>query len=139
MKKVSIIYWSCGGVLERFSKEIKNNFSNDECKIVVKDVVDADISDVIDSDLIMLGSPSMNDDMIEQYHMEPFVEKLEKIDMNKKVILFGTCEYNSDSFLNVWKDRMTKSGFEVIKTIGIRNLGSEKEIQKNIEIIKELI
>ena len=106
--------------------------------VLMKNVQDAEMVDVSDAEVIVLGSPSMNDGMIEQYDMEPFVDNLKNLkNKDKQVILYGTCAFSEDDFLDVWEKRLTDYGFNVVGKIAIKDSGSEEEIRMCRNIIGE--
>lgn len=140
MKKVCVVYWSCGGAVETLAKEMKEAAEDLGESVLIRNVQDAEINDVSDADVIILGSPSMNDGMIEQYEMEPFVESLKNLkNKDKQVILYGTCALNEEDFLDVWEKRLTDYGFIVKGKIAIKDSGSDEEIKMCRDLIGKVV
>lgn len=140
MKKVCVIYWSCGGAVETLAKEMKKTAERLGESVLIKNVQDAEMIDVSEAQVIVIGSPSMNDGMIEQYEMEPFVENLKNLkNKDKQVILYGTCAFNEDDFLDVWEKRLTDYGFNVVGKIAIKDSGSEEEIRMCRNLIGKIV
>ena len=59
MKKVAIIYWSKGGNVETLANIISDKLEESGVEVNLKQVSDADISDISEADAIALGSLSL--------------------------------------------------------------------------------
>ena len=81
MKKVSIIYWSCGGNIEALANVMADGAREQGAEVIIKHVADATIEDVLEADSIAFGSPAVDSTKIEQKEMKPFLEQLK--DLNK--------------------------------------------------------
>ena len=124
MKKVSIIYWSCGGNIEALANVMADGAREQGADVIVKHVTDATIEDVLGADSIAFGSPAVNSTKIEQEEMKPFLEQLNDLkteNKNKKCILFATYGWIEDTFMKIWKDEMTSYGFNVIGDLAIKD------------------
>lgn len=139
MKKVSIIYWSNGGNVEVLANSILEGVNDGNAEAKVKYVSDATIEDVIESDAVAFGSPSMNSNRIEQEEMEPFITQLKLIpNNNKKIVLFGSFGWDDGEFMNDWVRRMIEYGFNVIGYIAVKDTPSNDELIKAKELGKLL-
>lgn len=58
MKKVSIIYWSCGGNIEFLANIMADGAREQGAEVNVKHVADATINDVLDADAVLLEASS---------------------------------------------------------------------------------
>lgn len=135
MKKVSIIYWSNGGNVEVLANSILEGIKYENAEVKVKYVSDATIEDVIESDTIAFGSPSMNNNGIEQEEMEPFIDKLKALtNNNKKLVLFGSFGWDDGKFMSDWVQRMKDYGFNVIGHIAVKDTPSNDELEKAKEL-----
>lgn len=135
MKKVSIIYWSNGGNVEVLANSILEGIKYENAEVKVKYVSDATIEDVIESDTIAFGSPSMNNNGIEQEEMEPFIDKLKGLtNNNKKLVLFGSFGWDDGKFMSDWVQRMKDYGFNVIGHIAVKDTPSNDELEKAKEL-----
>lgn len=138
MKKVSIIYWSNGGNVEVLANSILEGIKGGNAEAKVKYVSDATIEDVLESDAVAFGSPSMNNNRIEQEEMEPFITKLKSLPNNKKLVLFGSFGWDDGKFMNDWVQRMKDYGFNVIGHIAVKDTPSTDELIKAKELGKLL-
>lgn len=131
MKKVSIIYWSNGGNVEVLANSILEGIKVGNAEAKINYVSDATIEDVIESDAIAFGSPSMDNNRIEQEEMEPFITQLKSIpNNNKNLVLFGSFGWGDGNFMNDWVQRMKEYGFNVIGHIAVKDAPSNDELIK---------
>ena len=139
MKSISIIYWSNGGNVEVLADTISKGAKESGAKINIKHVSDARVSDVIDADAIALGSPSMDNNRIEQKEMEPFVKELKLLPNNgKKLVLFGSYGWDNGEFMEEWALRMKDYGFDVIGKLAVKESPEDKEIEMAEELGRKL-
>ena len=139
MKKVAIIYWSKGGNVETLANIISDKLEESGVEVNLKQVSDADISDISEADAIALGSPAMDENKIEQNEMEPFIDKLQNLNMNKKVVLFGSYGWGQAGFINEWEKRMNSYGFNVIGKLAIGEAPNDEQIEAIKDLSKNLI
>ena len=133
MKKVSIIYWSCGGNIEALANVMADGAREKGAEVTVKHVADATVEDVLEADSIAFGSPAVDSTKIEQQEMRPFLDQLKDLDRenkNKNCILFATYGWIEDTFMKVWKDEMTSYGFNVIGDLAVKD--SPTKIQTDL-------
>jgi len=137
MKKISIIYWSCGGNIEALANEMADGAREQGAEVTVKHVTDATIEDVFEADAVAFGSPAVDSTKIEQQEMKPFLEQLKDLEEQiggKNCILFATYGWIEDTFMKIWKDEMKSYGFNVIGDLAIKD--SPTKMQTNL--IKKL-
>ena len=130
MKKVSIIYWSKGGNVELLANTIADELERNDVEVNLKQVGIADLSDILEVDAIAFGSPAMDNNRIEQNEMEPFIKQLEQLNIQKKVILFGTYGWGQCEFIDEWEKRMKSYGFNVIGKLAVGEAPSDKQIKE---------
>ncbi|MEQ8155842.1 MAG: flavodoxin [Clostridiaceae bacterium] len=135
MKKVSIIYWSNGGNVEVLANSVAEGAKEAGADVTIKHVADAVVSDVTDADSVALGSPSMDNNRIEQMEMEPFVNEFKLLPNNgKNLALFGSYGWDDGAFMKEWSVRMTGYGFNVIGELAVK----ESPENEDLETAKEL-
>lgn len=116
MKKISIIYWSGTGNTEAMAGVLKEAVSNGN-DVKVLNVSEASKEDITGSDVIMLGSPSMGSEVIEECEMEPFVDSISSVSSGKIMILFGSYGWGDGEWMRNWKERMEGYGANVLSEI----------------------
>lgn len=137
MKKVSIIYWSCGGNIEVLANVMAESARENGAEVNVIHVADATANDVLEADAVAFGSPAVDATKIEQEEMKPFLEEIKNYkdqNKNKNCILFATYGWIEDTFMNIWKDEMASCGFNVIGDLAVK----ESPTKKQSDTIKQL-
>lgn len=137
MKKVSIIYWSCGGNIEVLANVMAESAREEGAEVIVKHVTDATLDDVLNADAVAFGSPAADSTKIEQTEMQPFINKLSDLsseNKDKDCILFATYGWIQDTFMEIWKDQMKSFGFNLIGDLAVKESPSKAQV----EYIKEL-
>ncbi|MDD7792862.1 flavodoxin [Clostridium sp. 'White wine YQ'] len=134
MKKVSIIYWSNGGNVEVLANAITEGAKEAGAEVLIKHVADAKVSDITEADSVALGSPSMDNNRIEQKEMEPFVNEFKLLpNGNKKLVLFGSYGWDNGAFMQEWSNRMKSYDFNVIGELAVK----ESPDQDELDLAKE--
>ncbi|MBE6062447.1 MAG: flavodoxin [Clostridium butyricum] len=137
MKKVSIIYWSCGGNIEVLANVMAESARKEGAEVIVKHVTDASIEDVLNADAVAFGSPAADSTKIEQTEMQPFINKLSDLsneNSGKNCILFATYGWIEDTFMEIWKNQMKSFGFNLIGDLAVKESPSKAQV----EYIKQL-
>ena len=141
MKKVSIIYWSCGGNIEALANAMADGAREQGAEVNIKHVADATIEDVLESDAIAFGSPAVDSTKIEQEEMQPFLEQLKDFNeenRNKNCILFATYGWIENTFMKIWKDEMITYGFNVIGDLAVKDSPTKEQTNLIRDLGREL-
>lgn len=135
MKKVSIIYWSEYGKVELLANSIANGAKKAGAEVILKRVQDAKVEDVVSSDAVAFGSPSMDNNNVEQIEMAPFLKKFKLLpNGNKPTVLFGSYGWDNGEFMIKFKELVADYGFNVIDTLTVRETPNENELKKAEEL-----
>ena len=113
MKKIAVIYWSGTGNTERMAQAIAEKIAEKET-VNIKSVEEAFLSDVQEADAVILGCPSMGDEVLEESLMEPFVEMISPELKEKPLLLFGSYGWGDGAWMRDWEERMKGCGAELI-------------------------
>lgn len=139
MRKISVIYWSNGGNVEVLANTIGESISNNGAEVLIKHVTDAKVEDVMNVDAVAFGSPSMDNNRIEQYEMEPFIKQFKLLPVeNKKIVLFGSYGWDNGQFMNEWVNTMKDYGFNVIGSLAVKESPTKDDLEKAKELGKLL-
>ena len=137
MKKVSIIYWSCGGNIEVLANVMAESAREEGAEVTIKQVADASIEDVLNADTVAFGSPAADSTKIEQTEMQPFINKLSDLsneNKGKNCILFASYGWFDDTFMEIWKNQIKSFGFNLIGDLAVK----ESPSRSHVEYAKEL-
>ncbi|AWW27505.1 flavodoxin [Acetobacterium carbinolicum] len=115
MKKVSIVYWSGTGNTQEMAEAVAAGAEAGGAEVKVLSVDKANIEELLSSDAIALGCPSMGAEELEDQEMEPFVAELEKESLTgKPLALFGSYDWGDGQWMDEWEERMKKTGVNLV-------------------------
>ncbi|WP_234120885.1 flavodoxin [Clostridium hydrogenum] len=114
MKKISIIYWSGTGNTEAMAKAIKEGIEAGNTEVKLITAGEAEISDVINADVVAFGCPAMGDEQLEESEMEPFIESVSKEVNNKNIVLFGSYGWGTGDWMTSWENEMEGYGAKLV-------------------------
>ena len=107
--KVAVIYASTTGNTEAMANAINETLQTLGVEVVFGKADCADEVAVTGCDVILLGSPAMGDEVLEDT-MEDFYAGIEASLNGKKVGIFGSYDWGDGQWLRDWKDRLTNAG-----------------------------
>lgn len=135
MKKVAIIYWSNAGNVEVLAEKIYSGSKEAGAEVSIKLVKDAKVSDVMGADAVAFGSPSYDNNRIEQKEMEPFINQFKLLaNNNKPLVLFGSFGWDNGEFMRDWEKRMIDYGFNIIGEVTVKESPSNAEMEAAVEL-----
>lgn len=139
MKKVAIIYWSNGGNVEVLAENIREGAEKAGAEITIKHVDAAEVEDVMKADAVAFGSPSMDNNQVEQQNMAPFLKKFKELPINEKpLVLFGSYGWDNGEFMKDWKKQMVDYGFKIVGELAVQESPNEDELAKAKQLGKLL-
>ena len=114
--KVSIVYASTTGNTEQLANAASEGAKAAGREVSLSTADSADSAEVLGSDLILLGSPAMGAEQLED-SMETFFSGIEGSLSGKKVGLFGSYDWGEGQWLSDWSDRVTGAGATLVGTV----------------------
>lgn len=129
--KVAIVYASTTGNTEALANAAAEAAKNAGREVTVKTADQADIGETLSADLILLGSPAMGDEVLED-SMEEFYANLKSSLSGKKVGLFGSYDWGDGQWMRDWEENAKASGAVVTGTV-IANLAPDAEALDKIK------
>ncbi|MBR4374063.1 MAG: flavodoxin domain-containing protein [Treponema sp.] len=112
MAKTAIVYSTTTGNTEAMANALKNA-AGEGAYFSAAD--SADSAEVLSADLILLGSPAMGAEQLDE-NMEVFFSGIESQIAGKKIGLFGSYDWGDGQFLIDWSDRVTAAGATLVGT-----------------------
>ena len=107
--KVAVIYASTTGNTEAMANAVCESVKAAGADVVFGTADSADKAEVLSCDVILLGSPAMGDEVLEDT-MEDFYSAVESSLGGKKVGIFGSYDWGDGQWLRDWNDRLTGAG-----------------------------
>ena len=129
--KVAIVYASTTGNTEALANAAAEAAKNAGREVTVKTADQADIGETLSADLILLGSPAMGDEVLED-SMEEFYANIKSSLSGKKVGLFGSYDWGDGQWMRDWEENAKASGTVVTGTV-IANLAPDAEALDKIK------
>lgn len=125
--KVAVIYASTTGNTEAMANAIKSAVESTGNEIVFGTADSADTGAVTSCDVLLLGSPAMGDEVLED-SMEEFFAKIENNISGKKVGLFGSYDWGDGQWLRDWADRVQSVGAHVAENLMVHLTPEDADI-----------
>lgn len=107
--KVAVIYASTTGNTEAMANAINEAVQASGAEVIFGTADSADKTAVTGCDVILLGSPAMGDEVLED-SMEEFYTGIEASISGKKVGIFGSYDWGDGQWLRDWTDRLNNAG-----------------------------
>ena len=127
MQKLVIIYGTGSHNTERMAEAIKEGAVAEGIDTLLKNVNDADKSDVMEADAIAIGSPNYNHAMMPA--VRKFLDGLAGLDLSGKVGLsFGSYGWSLEATDDINRI-LTSFGLEMIKDLLIKRMPGEEELE----------
>ena len=125
MKK-AVVYASTTGNTEAMANAVAEGTKESGAEVLLLTAENADAAEVLTCDVIILGSPAMGDEVLED-SMEDFYSKIEASLGGKKVAIFGSYDWGDGQWLRDWADRIKTAGAQVLNGEGLKiNLTPDK-------------
>jgi len=133
--KVAVIYASTTGNTEAMANVIKDAAGSD---VIFGTADSAEAAAVLGCDVILLGSPAMGDEVLEDT-MEEFYSGIESGLSGKKVGLFGSYDWGDGQWLRDWEDRAKNAGANVAESLIVHLTPEDEDIDKCVEWTKTVL
>ena len=114
--KVAIVYASTTGNTEALAKAAEEGAKAAGRDVSLATADSADASETLGADLILLGSPAMGAEQLED-SMESFFSSIEGSLGGKKVGLFGSYDWGDGQWISDWSDRVTAAGATLVNAV----------------------
>lgn len=118
MKK-AVIYASTTGNTEAMANAVAEGVKSCGAELLMSTASEASVQDVLSCDVIILGSPAMGDEVLED-SMEDFYTNLEGGLSGKKVAVFGSYDWGDGQWLRTWAERISAAGATVVNGEGLK-------------------
>lgn len=137
--KASVIYWSGTGNTEAMANEIASKLKELGADTKLVSVEEASIDDAKEVDVLALGCPAMGAEELEEDYFRPYFESIKDIIKDKKVAIFGSYEWNSGEWMELWKNECADSGIEVVDALIAYDHPDAEALEKCRELAEKLM
>ena len=131
--KAAIVYATTTGNTEKLADAALEGAkaAGYEASIATADI--ADPAETLSADLILLGSPAMGAEQLED-SMESFFSEIESSLSGKKVGLFGSYDWGGGQWISDWEERVKNAGADFAGSVKAQ-LSPDEEA---LEAVKKL-
>lgn len=112
--KVAIVYASTTGNTEAMANAIKDAVSATGAEVLFGTPDAVSGADALASDILLLGSPAMGDEVLED-SVEDWFSGIEGSLSGKKVAVFGSYDWGDGQWLRDWEDRIKNAGGTIVE------------------------
>ena len=116
--KTAVVYASTTGNTEAMANAIAEAVKGAGAEVVSSTAESADKAAVLACDVLLLGSPAMGDEVLED-SAEEFFAKIEGSLSGKKVAIFGSYDWGDGQWLRDWATRIAQSGASLVNGDGL--------------------
>lgn len=114
--KVAIVYATTTGNTEQLANAAAEGAKSAGREVNLTTADNANPDETLAADLILLGSPAMGAEQLED-SMENFFSEIESQLSGKKVGLFGSYDWGEGQWLSDWSDRVTAGGANLVGAV----------------------
>lgn len=114
---IGIVYWSGTGNTEQMAKMAGAAVEALGVDVVVASMEEVSPAEAAAYDAVLLGCPSMGDEVLEESVAEPFVQELATKISGKTVGLFGSYGWGDGTWMRNWQAQMEEAGATVAGTV----------------------
>ena len=137
--KASVIYWSGTGNTEAMANEIAAKLKELGADTKLVSVEEASLDDAKEAELLALGCPAMGAEELEEDYFRPYFDSIKDIIKDKKVAIFGSYEWNSGEWMDLWKKECEDDGIAVIDAIIAYDHPDAEALEKCRELAEKLM
>lgn len=114
MDKINVIYWSGTGNTEEMAKAVVRGAEKEGAEVKLINVSEATESDVTEADKVAFGCPAMGAEELEESEMRPFMDKVNPLLKDKKVVIFGSYEWANGEWMEKWQEEIKDTGANLV-------------------------
>lgn len=107
MKSI-IVYWSGTGNTEAMAQAVYEGAKEAGGDVKLCNV--AQVGDISEYDVLLLGCPAMGAEELESEEFEPFFSSIEGNINGKKIGLFGSYDWGDGEWMRTWQKRVQNAG-----------------------------
>ena len=137
--KASVIYWSGTGNTEAMANEIASKLKELGADTKLVSVEEASIDDAKEAELLALGCPAMGAEELEEDYFRPYFDSIKDIIKDKKLAIFGSYEWNSGEWMDLWKKECEDDGIAVVDALIAYDHPDAEALEKCRELAEKLM
>lgn len=133
-----IVFYSATGNTESMANFILGVLEEKGHTVSIDFVADTDAQTVAQADLIVLGSPAMSNEDVEDYEFRPFFDDLKPLLEGKNVILFGSYDWGDGEWMINWSGETEGAGANILAKFTAYLEPEEADYNAMLETLNDL-
>ncbi len=117
MSNVAIVYWSGTGNTEAMANLVAQGARAKGARVDIIQCSNFSAADLDNYDAFAFGCPAMGDEELEDMEFLPMWEAVEPLLPGRKVVLFGSYDWNDGWWMELWKKRAEEAGIDVADSV----------------------
>ena len=124
MSKVAIVFWSGTGNTEAMAELVREGVESAGGEAELIQAAEFGVEQVTEFGAFAFGCPAMGAEELEGSEFEPMWDSVEPALSGHRVALFGSYDWGTGEWMDLWLERAESAGIEVVDTV-IANLAPE--------------
>ena len=121
MGKIAVVYWSGTGNTKAMADFVAQGISDAGKTAEIIQASDFSASQLEEFDAFAFGCPAMGAEELEETEFAPMYDEVEPLLGDKKVVLFGSYDWNDGEWMELWKERALEAGVNIIDDVIVKN------------------
>ena len=139
MSKVAVVFWSGTGNTEAMADLVAQGVKEAGGDASLIQISDFDESQIDDFDAFAFGCPAMGDEELEDTEFLPVYDIVEPLLGDKKVVLFGSYDWNDGEWLELWEQRAQDAGVNVVDSLIAKDYPDDEASAECVRVGKLLV
>lgn len=139
MSKVAIVYWSGTGNTEAMAELVAQGVTSKGSEATLIQAADFSPDRLDEFDAFAFGCPAMGDEELEDTEFQPMYDEVEPLLPGRKVVLFGSYDWNEGEWMELWRQRAADAGVEVIDSVIAKDYPDDDASAECINLGAELV
>ena len=139
MSKVAVVFWSGTGNTEAMADRVAQGVKEAGGDASLIQISDFDESQIDDFDAFAFGCPAMGDEELEDTEFLPVYDIVEPLLGDKKVVLFGSYDWNDGEWMELWEQRAQDAGVNVVDSLIAKDYPDDEASAECVRVGKLLV
>lgn len=126
MSKVAIVFWSGTGNTEAMADFVAQGVRSAGGTATLIQASDFGPSRLDEFEAVAFGCPAMGDEELEDSEFLPMYDEVEPLLGDKKVVLFGSYDWNDGEWMELWEQRADAAGVNVVDSVIAKDYPDEE-------------
>lgn len=139
MSKVAVVFWSGTGNTEAMADLVAQGVKEAGGDASLIQISDFDESQIDDFDAFAFGCPAMGDEELEDTEFLSVYDIVEPLLGDKKVVLFGSYDWNDGEWMELWEQRAQDAGVNVVDSLIAKDYPDDEASAECVRVGKLLV